>query len=320
MIPLSCAVITASHSFPQRPLTSPQVLKQYVHEILPALDAHLSKLSVELEALTFQWFLSIFTDCLTAEALFRVWDVVLCLVGSPFLFQVALALLKLNEKALLDCSSAAGVYSYLNGEMTHQGISIDGLIRESDAMRHVVKKVDVERRRDKAVERELADMAGSEAAPGDIAAAMEDSVKSQEPVVSPDPAVSPETVVSPDPVVSEATVTPPHPLSPETAPVVYEKESLPTPAKALPETVEEVEEVEEAEEMEVVGEVEEIEGKPIAVMVEDVDLGVTKNLEVSVSLTPTPEPETEKPESLAISPRLSPMPSAAAAAALLSTM
>lgn len=130
-----------------------------MHEILPTLDSHLSKLGVELEALTFQWFLSIFTDCLAAEALFRVWDVILCLVGSPFLFQVALALLKLNEKALLDCNSAAGVYSYLNGEMTHQGISIDGLIRESDGMRGMVKRADVERRREQAVKRELADMA-----------------------------------------------------------------------------------------------------------------------------------------------------------------
>lgn len=87
---------------------------------------------------------------------------ILCLAGSPFLFQVALALLKLNEKALLDCNSAAGVYSYLNGEMTHQGISIDGLIRESDGMRGMVKKADVERRREQAVKRELADMAISE--------------------------------------------------------------------------------------------------------------------------------------------------------------
>ena len=36
-------------------------------EVLPHLDAHLQKLGVELEALTFQWFLSVFTDCLAAE-------------------------------------------------------------------------------------------------------------------------------------------------------------------------------------------------------------------------------------------------------------
>ncbi|PWW77792.1 TBC-domain-containing protein [Tuber magnatum] len=138
-----------------------QVLKQYVQEVLPSLHTHLQKLGVELEALTFQWFLSIFTDCLAAEALFRIWDVILCLVGSPFLFQVALALLRLNEKALISCKSAAAVYSYLNGEMTHQGISIDGLIRESDGMKYHVKRKEVELRRERAIEKELGEM-GSE--------------------------------------------------------------------------------------------------------------------------------------------------------------
>ncbi|RDW70480.1 TBC domain-containing protein [Aspergillus mulundensis] len=55
------------------------VLRQYISQILPKLSAHLEGLGVELEALTFQWFLSVFTDCLSAEALYRVWDVVLCL-------------------------------------------------------------------------------------------------------------------------------------------------------------------------------------------------------------------------------------------------
>lgn len=139
-----------------------QVLKQYVREILPNLHHHLQDLSVELEALTFQWFLSIFTDCLAAEALFRVWDVLLCIEGSTFLFQVALALLRLNEKSLLECQSAAALYSYLNGSMTHQGISIDGLIHASEAMKMHIKKAEVEKRRQAAVDAELALM-------GDIA-------------------------------------------------------------------------------------------------------------------------------------------------------
>ncbi|KAI5806687.1 rab-GTPase-TBC domain-containing protein [Peziza echinospora] len=132
------------------------VLKQYVKEVLPNLDAHLQKLGVELEALTFQWFLSVFTDCLAAEALYRVWDVLLCIDGSTFLFQTALALLKLNETALLDCSTAVAVYSYLNSNMTHQGISIDGLIQASDALRGQVKRSEVERRREIAINNELA--------------------------------------------------------------------------------------------------------------------------------------------------------------------
>ena len=132
-----------------------QVLRQYVTSILPKLSAHLESLSIELEALTFQWFLSVFTDCLSAEALFRVWDVVLCTNdGSTFLFQVALALLKLNEGNLLQCSTPAAVYTYINHQMTEHAISIDGLIQASEGLRRVVRREDVEQRRDKTIQAE----------------------------------------------------------------------------------------------------------------------------------------------------------------------
>jgi len=132
-----------------------QVLRQYVAEILPKLSSHLDELGIELEALTFQWFLSVFTDCLSAEALFRVWDVVLCTNdGSTFLFQVALALLKLNERQLLQCTTPASIYTYINHQMTNHAISIDGLIHASDGLRKVVKRDDVETRRSKAIEAE----------------------------------------------------------------------------------------------------------------------------------------------------------------------
>lgn len=158
------------------------VLRQYISELLPKLSAHLEDLGIELEALTFQWFLSVFTDCLSAEALYRVWDVVLCLNvtsavsngpsapamkdgpdkaipstedlasggggGSTFLFQVALALLKLNEPQLLTtCSTPATLYTYINHQMTNHAISIDGLIQASEALRNMVRREDVVSRR-----------------------------------------------------------------------------------------------------------------------------------------------------------------------------
>ncbi|KAI2471549.1 TBC-domain-containing protein [Annulohypoxylon bovei var. microspora] len=130
-----------------------QVLRQYVREVLPKLSQHLDMLSVELEALTFQWFLSVFTDCLSAEALFRVWDMVLCINdGSMFLFQVALALLKLNERQLLQCDTAASIYTYINHQMTNHAISIDGLIQASEGLRRVIRRDEVEDRRAKAIE------------------------------------------------------------------------------------------------------------------------------------------------------------------------
>ncbi|KAI1765227.1 TBC-domain-containing protein [Hypoxylon sp. FL1150] len=133
-----------------------QVLRQYVREVLPKLSQHLDTLSIELEALTFQWFLSVFTDCLSAEALFRVWDVVLCINdGSTFLFQVALALLKLNERQLLQCDTPAAVYTYINHQMTNHAISIDGLIHASEGLRKVVRREDVEDRRARAIEADV---------------------------------------------------------------------------------------------------------------------------------------------------------------------
>jgi hypothetical protein len=166
------------------------VLRQYISELLPKLSAHLEDLGIELEALTFQWFLSVFTDCLSAEALYRVWDVVLCLNvtststvpvgpaptttsaassvkdgtdkatlpteelasgsggGSTFLFQVALALLKLNEPQLLTtCTTPAALYTYINHQMTNHAISIDGLIQASEALRTMVRREDVVARR-----------------------------------------------------------------------------------------------------------------------------------------------------------------------------
>ncbi|GAP83876.1 putative TBC domain-containing protein [Rosellinia necatrix] len=131
------------------------VLRQYVAAVLPKLSQHLDNLSIELEALTFQWFLSVFTDCLSAEALFRVWDVVLCISdGSTFLFQVALALLKLNEQQLLQCDTPAAIYTYINHQMTNHAISIDGLIQASEGLRRVVRREEVEDRRSKAMEAE----------------------------------------------------------------------------------------------------------------------------------------------------------------------
>lgn len=166
------------------------VLRQYISHVLPKLSLHLEDLGIELEALTFQWFLSVFTDCLSAEALYRVWDVVLCLNatstvnpssnntsttpenkeeptstaktiasggsggsgGSTFLFQVALALLKLNEQQLLTtCDTPAALYTYINHQMTNHAISIDGLIHASEALRNVVRREDVVERRAEAL-------------------------------------------------------------------------------------------------------------------------------------------------------------------------
>lgn len=183
------------------------VLREYVAEVLPKLDTKLQELGVELEACTFHWFLSLYTGVLTGgEALYRIWDVTLCLNSSdsapialqgksaaatlgvesylnavqpvtpttpatpavplnneldkhehdgtcsPFLFQLSLALLKLNEDAILALDSPAQVYTYLNHNMTAHNITIDALVNASELLRSRIKRSDVLDRRKKALD------------------------------------------------------------------------------------------------------------------------------------------------------------------------
>jgi small G protein signaling modulator 3 len=50
----------------------PLVLLDYVREFIPKLHAHLTHLGVDLAAICFSWFLSLFTDCLPVEVCFLV--------------------------------------------------------------------------------------------------------------------------------------------------------------------------------------------------------------------------------------------------------
>ena len=71
--------------------------------------------------------------------------------SSSFLFQLALALLKLNENQILALDSAAQVYTYINHNMTNHAISIDALVHASEALRTKVKKSEVLERRKAAI-------------------------------------------------------------------------------------------------------------------------------------------------------------------------
>ncbi|KAK9377422.1 rab-GTPase-TBC domain-containing protein [Lipomyces chichibuensis] len=129
-----------------------RVLKHYLKELQPKLYDHLvHTLGIDIEAITFNWFLSLFTDCLTAELLFRVWDVFMCLEGEVYLFRVALALFRISTKNLIQLTSAAEVYSYMK-DMASHSISIEGLIRLIDSLRQQVRSEDVVARRKKVIE------------------------------------------------------------------------------------------------------------------------------------------------------------------------
>ena len=103
-----------------------RVLVELVSEHMPKLHDHMAELGVDLPAITFAWFLSLYTDCLPVETLFRVWDVMF-VEGMVILFRVAMAVLKLYESELLATTSASSFYG-LAHSLTSRLFSVDKLI------------------------------------------------------------------------------------------------------------------------------------------------------------------------------------------------
>jgi hypothetical protein len=147
----------------------PLVLLDLVQEGTPKLAAHLAALGIDLPAICFSWFLSLFTDCLPVEVrahspspspsltscmcaewtgtlnsvllffcqtLFRVWDVLL-LDGLDVLFRIALAVLKNHEAELLRCDSIPAVYVALESLPTRMW-QPDKLLQVSPSLRACV--------------------------------------------------------------------------------------------------------------------------------------------------------------------------------------
>lgn len=108
-----------------------RVFRTYFKQYIPKLFDHLMSIGVEVEIITFDWFLSCFTDALPPEVLFRVWDVFLCVEGEIYLFKVALALFKIHDSELMAIKSASDLYSFMKSLITHP-IQVETIIRSSN--------------------------------------------------------------------------------------------------------------------------------------------------------------------------------------------
>ncbi|KAJ7765845.1 rab-GTPase-TBC domain-containing protein [Mycena maculata] len=122
----------------------PLVLLDYVKEYTPKLHAHLTDLGVDLPAICFSWFLSLFTDCLPVETLFRVWDVFL-VDGLDVFFRVALTILRSNEAELLRCESIPAVYVALENLPTRMW-QADKLLQLEVELRSSIVHADIKER------------------------------------------------------------------------------------------------------------------------------------------------------------------------------
>ncbi|PWN28235.1 TBC-domain-containing protein [Jaminaea rosea] len=123
-----------------------RVLVELVRERMPGLMGRMEALGVDLPAVSFAWFLSLYTDCLPVETLFRVWDL-LFVEGSIVLFRVALAILIMNERDLIATGSLAEFYGMVHS-MTSRLFNVDRLVQLAcHDLRNVVTEEKIEARR-----------------------------------------------------------------------------------------------------------------------------------------------------------------------------
>ena len=78
------------------------VLQCLVREYLPAISRHFEKSYIELSALCLPWFLSLYLNIFSLEMSVKTLDWIL-LDGCKILFQLALTILKWNQKQILVC-------------------------------------------------------------------------------------------------------------------------------------------------------------------------------------------------------------------------
>ncbi|CAE6379883.1 unnamed protein product [Rhizoctonia solani] len=124
----------------------PLVLLDYIEMHHPKVYNHLLHMGVDLPAICFSWFLSMYTDCLPVETLFRVWDLIFA-DKLDALFRIGLAIIRINEPDLLACDSASALYQYLEG-MTARMWQADRLMKVESEIKNLMPHDDLVRRRD----------------------------------------------------------------------------------------------------------------------------------------------------------------------------
>ncbi|ODQ65871.1 TBC-domain-containing protein [Nadsonia fulvescens var. elongata DSM 6958] len=93
-------------------LLDQKVFESLVEKTMPILWNHLDKNDVQLSVVSLPWFLSIFVNSMPLVYAFRIVDIFF-LEGPKTLFQVALAVLRINGEELLEISDDGAVISVL---------------------------------------------------------------------------------------------------------------------------------------------------------------------------------------------------------------
>jgi hypothetical protein len=127
-----------------------QVLTQLISTYLPELDHQLKKHDIELSLICINWFLTVFSSVLHIKIILRVWDLFFY-EGSTAIFQITLAMLKLNEKKIVNADNSSQIFTLLS-DLPSEIHDIDLLIETSIRVASSVNKnlLDVSRKKHQA--------------------------------------------------------------------------------------------------------------------------------------------------------------------------
>ncbi|KAH0327557.1 GTPase-activating protein GYP5, partial [Aureobasidium melanogenum] len=103
-------------------LLDQRVFESLVERTLPILSEHLAKSDVQLSVVSLPWFLSLYINSMPLMFAFRVLDVFF-LEGPKVLFQIGLAILRVNGEELLDAADDGTFISVLKSYFARLGES-----------------------------------------------------------------------------------------------------------------------------------------------------------------------------------------------------
>ncbi|CAA3019644.1 Hypothetical predicted protein [Olea europaea subsp. europaea] len=103
-----------------------RVFKDQLTKKCPRIAAHLEAMEFDVSLVCTEWFLCLFSKSLPSETTLRVWDV-LFYEGAKVLFNVALAIFKMNEEELLTAHHVGDVINIIQ-RTTHHLFDPDELL------------------------------------------------------------------------------------------------------------------------------------------------------------------------------------------------
>ncbi|KAK9485120.1 rab-GTPase-TBC domain-containing protein [Lipomyces starkeyi] len=118
-------------------LLDQRVFEALVEKTMPILWEHLVKSDIQLSVVSLPWFLSLYVNSMPLTFAFRVLDVFF-LEGPKVLFQIGLAILRINGEELLDVSDDGSFISILKDYFSRLGDSAHPTSK-NDKLREVTK-------------------------------------------------------------------------------------------------------------------------------------------------------------------------------------